>query len=143
MSSSDPSHPEPGSSIPDRRRIMCPSSVCSEGATLLGIVKGNGTISFVKEKLTVTKNFVEISKTGRKPESRFRFANTCLQAPCVHWKENKCSLVDNMVNVFSKVAADVNDLPECTIRSDCRWYDQHGSKACTVCPYLIYELDPS
>jgi hypothetical protein len=34
-------------------------------------------------------------------------------------------------------------VPNCTIRSNCRWFDQTGYNACRVCPLVITDLDSS
>lgn len=120
-------------------RILCPSSRCKEGASLLGIVQSNGIVSLATEQIEVTKDFIEIVKLGRKPESRFRFADSCIQSSCNHWKDHKCTLINKVIDVFNK-SGTVHP-PECHIRNECRWYTQRGNMACAVCPYVITDLD--
>jgi hypothetical protein len=34
----------------------------------------------------------------------------------------------------------VDPLPRCSIRANCRWFDQQGADACRVCPFVITDL---
>jgi hypothetical protein len=38
--------------------------------------------------------------------------------------------------------ADDSPLPKCSIRSQCRWFLQHGRDACAVCPLIITDVGP-
>jgi len=40
------------------KKIMCPSSSCEEGSTLLGIIHGDGNVSFLSQKVIVNEEFI-------------------------------------------------------------------------------------
>jgi len=127
--------------IVNNENILCPSAQCKDGSVLLGIVRKDGHISFVNEKVIIDEEFVKISNLGRRPEKRFRFADHCIKSGCKYWLKDRCMVIDNIIDIF---ATDVksSDLPDCSIRSQCRWFKQHGNKACTVCPEIITDLHP-
>ena len=112
----------------DEESILCPSARCDEGAILLGIVKEDGHVSFLgNKKLSVDSQFVQIAKQGRAPEKRFRFASNCVMNGCTQWKDNRCKVVDKVINKLSPEYSNQTELPECSIRQECRWYRQSGA----------------
>jgi hypothetical protein len=118
--------------------ILCPSFKCQEGSVLLGIVQKDGRVSFVGQKMLIDKDFVKIANEGRTPEKRFRFSNKCAKTSCEQWTGSRCSVIDKVIDILG--AKDQIDLPACPIREECRWFNQCGSKACTVCPEVITDL---
>lgn len=125
------------------KKILCPSSKCDTGSILLGIVKKDGRISFVQEKILVDKEFVKISHGGRKPEKRFRFASECIESGCGHWKNGQCRVINEVIGLLEEKQEFMSDsLPACSIRSECRWFQQRGAEACRVCPEIITDVKP-
>jgi hypothetical protein len=120
-------------------KLLCPSSNCREGAGILGIVEENGQVVFMKKKLVVNEEFIQIARLGRSPEKRFRFFGTCVKGGCEQWKENRCSLIDQFVNTSTKSSDTSQDkkIPNCLIRNDCRWFNQWGYEACKICPLIV------
>lgn len=120
-------------------KLMCPSSVCAEGATLLGIVMPDGRVAFASEPITVDAAFVETARQGRPPEQRFRFSTACARGACGQWTGSRCGVID------AAIAADVGadegdqhgDLPRCSIRASCRWFHQIGGAACRACTLIV------
>jgi hypothetical protein len=45
-------------------------------------------------------------------------------------------------SIIEAVDVDVEsaELPECSIRSECRWFYQSGVEACAICPEVITDL---
>jgi hypothetical protein len=121
--------------------ILCPSAQCEDGAILLGVVRKDGHISFISKKVVIDEEFVSISHIGRSPEKRFRFADTCVKAACKHWTSDRCKVIDNIVDILAN-QTESSKLPDCSIREQCRWFKQLGSKACAVCPEIITDLHP-
>ncbi|MBI5145818.1 MAG: hypothetical protein HZA84_01195 [Thaumarchaeota archaeon] len=121
--------------------LMCPSAKCDDGAILLGVVQKNGHIAFLSEKLTVNNEFIQIAHKGRMPEKRFRFANTCVMSGCKQWTGKRCSVIDEVIKVILDTVEEPNEIPDCSIRSQCRWYSQCGAKACAVCPEVVTDLN--
>lgn len=116
---------------------LCPSSRCEKGNILLGVVQGDGTVGFLSERMTLDDDFVEIARQGRSPEKRFRFASSCVQCGCRQWKDGRCGVIDT---VLDSVPAGAERLPQCSIRAQCRWFQQEGEEACGVCPLVITDL---
>ena len=121
--------------------LLCPSSRCAEGAILLGVVQEDGTISFVPDRVTVDRLFVETARKGRAPEKRFRFSTKCAKQGCAQWKGDRCGVIDEVFHYAKTEDAEAGSLPSCSIRSQCRWYAQTGPAACAVCSYVITDLN--
>lgn len=119
--------------------MLCPSANCQPGAILLGIVERDGQVSLATERIAVDEQFVKIAQQGRTPEKRFRFADKCIQSGCKQWIGEHCGVIDNVIKTIGDAPASPK-LPQCSIRSQCRWYEQRGRAACFVCPLVITNL---
>ncbi len=119
--------------------VLCPSARCSDGAILLGIVNGDGTVGFLPERLLIDQEFVDAAHRGRTPEKRFRFSNRCVQGACRQWTGDRCGVIDRVMD-FLGTTEPPADLPRCSIRTQCRWYGQNGPAACSACPLVITDL---
>ena len=93
----------------------------------------------MQDKIIINDEFVRIAHLGRKPEKRFRFAGNCETNNCKQWSEGRCGVIDKVIEIL-KSTERPSKLPECSIKSDCRWYRQCGAKACAVCPEVITDL---
>ena len=120
----------------DHNTIFCPSSKCEDGAILLGIRRKDGKIAFISQKMTVNEEFVRIASQDGTPESKFRFGNVCVNDSCKQWENDRCGVIDKIMGVVGKIK-EPSTLPNCSIREQCRWYEQIGGKACVVCPEII------
>lgn len=134
----------PGAAIDESRRSpsrrLCPSSRCRDGALLLGIVGSDGIVGYVRPPLRVGAEFVEAAEQARTPEHRFRFAAPCLEKGCVHWSGTRCDVIDQAEAASTVTAADRyedSSLPDCDLRPSCRWFEQIGVRACSVCPQIF------
>src|SRR4051794_2302722 len=76
---------------------LCPSSTCSPGSILLGVVQGDGTVSFLSQQRIVDDYFVKLAHEGRSPEKRFRFADTCVKSGCQQWGNGRCGVIDRVL----------------------------------------------
>lgn len=117
----------------DARR--CPSSRAEEGALVIGMVQGDGTVGIFGRPLPVDADFLENARAGRAPEKRFRFSAPCVKSDCRQWSDGRCGVIDKVLNM-----APVEERPAlrpCGIRADCRWYSQVGAKACAVCTLVV------
>jgi hypothetical protein len=119
--------------------VLCPSSRCEKGHIFLGLVQGDGTVGFLSDRMTLSDDFVEVARQGRRPELRFRFASTCVQSACRQWKDCRCGVIDE---ILASVPAGLRTErpPQCSIRPQCRWFQQEGEEACAVCPLVITDL---
>lgn len=122
----------------DGRR--CPSSECRAGAVLLGVVLPNGRIAYAADRIVVDQGFVDIARQGRAPEKRFRFSGPCVEGACPQWSGHDCGLIDRLLTAYEAErgpAKAADPLPACSIREECRWFDQHAGRACAVCPEVV------
>lgn len=115
------------------KQMMCPSAPAEEGAQFLGVIRHDGSVAYVKDRLEVTREFVALTCTGRPPEQRFRFASLCQESACAQWVDDRCGLPEQLGGLLT--SADVGEpLPRCSIRARCRWFHQEGADACRICP---------
>ncbi len=105
---------------------------------LLGIVREDGKVTFVSNRITINREFVEIAHQGRPPEKRFRFGNKCIEEGCKQWTGRKCGIIDEIIKLPATKSL-TTELPKCSIRSECRWFQQSGIRTCNVCPYVLTE----
>lgn len=119
----------------------CPSALCEEGALLLGVVAPDGHVAYIQPPTRVSAEFVTQARALGRPERRFRFSSTCVEAACPQWTGRGCAVVDIAIGpppgdapAGEPTAA---ALPACAIRHSCRWYSQRGSAACAVCPQIV------
>jgi len=127
--------------------ILCPSARCREGAILLGIVLPDGRVAFSEGRTIVDREFVSVatSEGRRAPERRFRFSSPCAQGACRQWTGAQCGVIAAAMEeagVQHDHAPSDHELPECAIRSDCRWFLQSGAAACAVCELIVTETRP-
>lgn len=131
-------------------RRLCPSSPAEPGAILLGIVGPEGKIGYLTPQIRIDGEFIEIAAKGRSPEKRFRFAGPCVEGGCTQWTGSRCGVIDAAIEEAetrasaheTSAAMPAGDAPppKCSIRSQCRWFFQHGRDACAVCPLIITDV---
>ena len=123
--------------------ILCPSSPCKEGAVLLGIVLADGSVAFATDRIVVDKGFVQNAtrEGSNPPETRFRFSSPCAQGACRQWTGSRCGVIDSVMTDVQTAGYHPDDavLPACSIRQDCRWFQQTGAAACAVCDIVVTE----
>ena len=121
--------------------ILCPSSPCKEGAILLGIVLADGSVAYASNHIVVDAGFVRNAtrEGSHPPETRFRFSSPCVQGACRQWTGSRCGVIDEVTTTTREAGydADQKELPACSIRPDCRWFQQTGAAACAVCNIVI------
>ncbi|MFC9498438.1 hypothetical protein [Streptomyces sp. NPDC056982] len=85
------------------------------------------------------EGFADTARRLGDPESRFRFADTCVQDSCEHWSGKQCGLVGRLLEAaHEKGVVPASEPPRCAIRAECRWFAQNGRDACDVCPVVVY-----
>jgi hypothetical protein len=114
---------------------LCPSAPAQEGAILLGVVQADGSIAYLKDRIEVSPEFLKLARVGRSPEQRFRFSSPCQESACGQWADGRCSLPERLAEVISEPES--NGLPRCSIRAQCKWFDQAGAAACQICPLVV------
>lgn len=123
----------------DAKPILCPSSRCESGHLLLGVVQADGTVGFLAERMPVDDEFVAVARRGRRPEKRFRFASKCAESGCRQWTGSSCGVIEEVFDAVPEHHRR-SELPDCSIRPQCRWFGQEGEAACGVCPLVITDL---
>jgi hypothetical protein len=113
----------------------CPSSVAVKGALLLGVVNEEGRVGYISSKIDVTEELMAQINEMPHPEKHFRFSSNCVECGCRQWQNGNCSVIKNIVS--SPGSPKDNHLPDCSIRSTCRWYSQEGSEACYHCAFVV------
>ncbi len=124
---------------------LCPSSTCHEGAVAIALLGSNGRLGYLRPAIPVDDQFIDACEGHGDPESRFRFADACVQESCEHWTGRHCSLIGRLINARPDTVPEESRglLPRCAIRSDCRWFAQEGAQACSVCPIVVYRPTPT
>ena len=120
----------------------CPSAPAKEGSSLLGLVNGEGTLTYLNPPLVLDTESLAVLRTRPSPERRFRFAAPCIQDSCAQWHAGSCGIIKFVIRNVER-ASDTGPLPRCGIRSTCRWFAQEGRRACAVCPLVVTDQTPA
>lgn len=125
--------------MPSENQTLCPSASPEKDALLLGVVEPNGRVSILPRTLPVTEDFLEkVMETRPDPARHFRFANKCVKSGCMQWSSGQCGVIAKLMEANAGLPEPPPDvLPRCEIRPRCRWHQQHGARACVLCPYVI------
>ncbi len=123
----------------------CPSSRFSKGAYLIGIKNEQEEMDMLATPVKITAELygqMHSSAAGTKPEKTLRVANKCVESGCKQWTGTKCGVIDNVLqSIEEKYLKD--QLPECAIRSTCRWYAQRNIEACRACSLVTTYVEHS
>jgi hypothetical protein len=122
-------------------RLMCPSAQPEmDDSLVLGVLEETPSgqrLAWLEEPQPVTQQL--LSMTGEvDPRNIFRFAARCEEKKCVHFDGKNCRLATRIVQILPRA---VEALPACSIRAECRWYQQEGKSACFRCPQVITHLE--
>ena len=125
--------------MPTGESKLCPSATCSKGASLLGIVEDNKTVTLLDTPIKINDAFIQKAHEYGEPEKRFRFVDKCIKSGCAQWTGSSCGVMNELAASNPSIRADEDDLPVCFIRRTCRWYSQDGGKACKICLFVVTE----
>lgn len=118
-------------------RLLCPSAQPEwDGAVAIGVVGGTvdePRMRPLPEPVPVSPKLLQLAEPVR-PTEVFRFAAPCLCGGCRHFGESRCGLATKVTRMLPVV---VDELPECDIRPNCRWFVQEGGAACLRCPQIV------
>ncbi|MEQ1529463.1 MAG: nitrogen fixation protein [Methylococcales bacterium] len=127
-------------------RVLCPSAPADwEGSQVIGIMTGTvdePKLAYMDKPQPVTAQLLDLAKPVN-PGEVFRFSAPCANTGCAHFmaEESKCRFAEKVVR-FAPVV--VEQLPACSIRPECRWWQQEGKAACFRCPQMVTtDLKPS
>jgi len=121
------------------RQTLCPSAQPDwEGSKVIGVVGGTKEapeVAYLSEPQPVTEELLALARPVT-PSEVFRFSAPCANSACGHFsaEQGKCKLAEKIVRWAPMV---VEKLPPCTIRPDCRWWQQEGKSACMRCPQVV------
>lgn len=123
--------------IPAEKTTLCPSARPEiAGSVVFGLIGGTVTephVTYLKQQLPVTDELLAKASPVT-PTEIFRTAAPCASKKCHHFDGKDCRLA---TRVAEKLPAVVAELPPCSIRRDCRWWQQEGKAACMRCPQII------
>ena len=123
------------------RQTLCPSAQPEwEGSKTIGVIGGTASapeVAYLSESQPVTPELLDLARPV-KPTEVFRFAAPCANKECAHFSDEQstCKLAEKIVRWAPVV---VEKLPACTIRPNCRWWQQEGKAACLRCPQIVTE----
>jgi hypothetical protein len=116
---------------------FCPSAQPDwNGSVAIGVVMGTAEeprVSPFASAVVADERLLSLSGPVH-PTEVFRFSAPCLQGGCQHFREHKCNLVTQIVQLLPVV---LEALPTCVIRPSCRWWQQEGRAACMRCPQVV------
>ncbi len=119
------------------KTTLCPSARPeSEDSVVFGIISGTVAeprVAYLKKPLPITDELIA-KASPITPAEIFRTAATCATKGCQHFDGQDCRLAMRIVEKLLPVA---EALPPCSIRRDCRWWQQEGKAACMRCPQVI------
>src|SRR6266446_6141388 len=124
-----------------RKPLMCPSAQPDmEDSVVLGVLQDTSEgwrLAWIERPQPVTPELLSLTREVD-PRNIFRFAARCEEQKCVHFDGQDCQLATRIVQILPR-AVDV--LPPCSIRPECRWYQQEGKSACFRCPEVVTHLE--
>ncbi|MGM3308753.1 nitrogen fixation protein [Anabaena sp. WFMT] len=123
--------------IPTDKTTLCPSARPeSENSVVFGIISGTVAeprVAYLKQPQPITDELIA-KASPITPAEIFRTAAPCAATGCQHFDGQDCRLATRIVE---NLPAATEELPPCSIRRDCRWWNQEGKAACMRCPQVI------
>ena len=124
--------------------LLCPSSRGTlEDSLLIGVVtdhKDGPRVVPTERAMPVTPEILQMAEPAS-PGEVFRFASPCQTGKCPHFRNEACQLAVRSVDLLEAVT---DELPRCSIRSQCRWFRQEGAPICKRCPQVVTDqFNPS
>lgn len=123
------------------KKVLCPSAPADDKAILLGVIQSDRSVAFLKDRIPVTHEFLDIVGKDRVPENQFRFSSPCVGSACKQWVNGECSLPERLDELITIPDSTHTRLPQCSIREECRWFIQRGAEACHICPLVVTRGD--
>ncbi|NEP80393.1 MAG: nitrogen fixation protein [Okeania sp. SIO3C4] len=123
--------------VTPNKTTLCPSARPDmPDSKVFGVIGGTvdePRLAYLKEPLPVTDEVMALSDSVT-PAEVFRTAAPCIEKNCQHFDGANCRLA---MQVVENLTTAVEQLPPCSIRSNCRWWQQEGKAACMRCPQVI------
>lgn len=120
-----------------KKNTLCPSAKPElADSVVFGVLSGTveePSVVYLKQLQPVTDELIaQVSPVT--PKEVFRTAAPCAESGCQHFDGKDCRLA---MRIVDKLPVVVEELPPCSIRRDCRWWQQEGKAACMRCPQVI------
>ncbi|MDM9585300.1 MULTISPECIES: nitrogen fixation protein [unclassified Nostoc] len=119
------------------KTTLCPSARPeSWDSVVFGVVVGTVTeprVAYLKKPQPITDELIA-KASPITPAEIFRMAAPCATKGCQHFDGQDCRLAMRIVEKLPVVA---EELSPCSIRRNCRWWQQEGRAACMRCPQVI------
>ena len=120
---------------------MCPSAQPDmEECLVLGVLEdgpSGRSLAWIEQPQPATPELLSLTRDVD-PRNIFRFAARCEESKCAHFDGQDCKLATRIVQILPRA---VEVLPACSIRPECRWYQQEGKAACLRCPQVITHVE--
>ena len=121
----------------NEKPLLCPSAQPEmEDCVAFGVVGGTveaPLMAHLEHPLPVTEELLALSNPVQ-PTEVFRFAAPCAGDACQHFDGTDCRLATRIVQIMPAVTS---ALPPCSLRPECRWWQQEGKAACMRCPQIV------
>lgn len=118
---------------------LCPSAQPDMASSVaFGVIQGTveePRLVHLTRVLPVTNELLALSGPVA-PTEVFRFAAPCAGHSCQHFDGKDCRLVKRIVQILP---SSTSELPSCSLRPTCRWWQQEGKAACMRCPQIVTE----
>lgn len=119
------------------KETLCPSArpKPTEGF-VFGVIGGTVEephVTYLKQPLPITDDLISLSAPVS-PAEVLRTASPCAAKGCQHFDGTDCRLA---MRIVEQLPAVTEALPPCSIRRDCRWWQQEGKAACLRCPQVV------
>jgi len=119
------------------KQILCPSAQADwQDSVAIGVIAGTAEeprLVHLQNTMPVTDELLALSDPVT-PTEVFRFAAPCMCTGCLHFEQQKCQLASKIATILPAVT---DELPSCSIRPRCRWWQQEGKAACVRCPQVV------
>jgi len=126
--------------IASEKNTLCPSARAEfAGSVVFGVIGGtveDPRVTYLQQLQPITEELIAKASPAT-PTEVFRMATTCITTACLHFDSQDCRLARQ---ITEKLLAVVEELPACSIRRDCRWWQQEGKFACKRCPQVITDV---
>lgn len=119
------------------KETLCPSARPEpDKSVVFGVIGGTVEephVTYLKQPLPVADDLI-VAVAPVTPGEVFRSAAPCATKCCQHFDGANCRLAMRIVEQLPTVT---DSLPPCSIRRDCRWWQQEGKAACIRCPQIV------
>jgi hypothetical protein len=107
--------------------LMCPSATFDRAVTVLGMGAPGKPLHYRR------KNRPHEIVEG--DLSAVRLAGMCISTGCLYWND-RCELGRSVAQ--SATQLNLTNMPQCSIRTSCRWFAENGRAACGGCALVRY-----